>query len=204
MNTDRAAIFYYPWYSTPTSDGAWAHWYVERGGAPVLSTPFFPTRGLYSSSNASVVAAHMREIARVGVDTVVVSWWGPGSPEDQRLRPVADIARRFGLEVAIHLEPYIGRTPSLAADDIVRLKEAGFADFYVYDADRDSAADWAEVLAPVEDVRRFDGLHAVVARLHQPVAPPQHGAQGGQIVGVVLHHQQPLAARRGGPQAPAG
>ena len=31
----------------------------------------------------------MREIAALGVDTVVVSWWGPGSVEDTRLRPVA-------------------------------------------------------------------------------------------------------------------
>src|SRR3989337_2221257 len=57
----RVAIFYYPWYSTPVRDGRWAHWYVEHDGAPVLSTPYFPSRGLYSSSNAKIVAAQMRE-----------------------------------------------------------------------------------------------------------------------------------------------
>ena len=43
--TDRAAIFYYPWYSNPAKDGRWAHWYVEHEGAQVLSTPFDSAAG---------------------------------------------------------------------------------------------------------------------------------------------------------------
>ena len=152
----RVAIFYYPWYETPVRDGRWAHWYVEHDGAPVLSTPFFPSRGLYSSSNAKIVTAQMREIAAAGVETVVVSWWGFGSPEHDRLLLVLDAARRQDLDVAIHIEPYHGRTPARAAEDISRLqKEGGFTDFYVYDADRDPVAAWAETLAPLEGVRVF-------------------------------------------------
>ncbi len=152
----RVAIFYYPWYSTPARDGGWAHWYVDRDGAPVLSTAFFPSRGLYSSSNAKVVDAQMREIAAAGVDTVVVSWWGLGSPEDVRLPLVLQAATRRGLAVAIHLEPYRGRTPARAAEDIARLHaEGGITDFYVYDADRDPAAEWAAALEPLDGVRVF-------------------------------------------------
>lgn len=152
----RVAIFYYPWYSTPVRDGRWAHWYVEHDGAPELSTPYFPSRGLYSSSNAKIVTGQMREIAAAGVETVVVSWWGFGSPENDRLPLVLDAARRQGLAIAIHVEPYYGRTPARAAEDISRLqKEGGLTDFYVYDADRDPAAAWAEALAPLERVRIF-------------------------------------------------
>jgi glycosyl hydrolase family 99 len=152
----QVAIFYYPWYSTPARDGGWAHWYVDRDGAPVLSTAYFPSRGLYSSSNAKVVDAQMREIAVAGVDTVVVSWWGLGSPEDSRLSLVTQAAGRRGLAVAIHLEPYRGRTPARAAEDIARLHgEEGITDFYVYDADRDAAADWAVALEPLDGVRLF-------------------------------------------------
>ena len=152
----RIAIFYYPWYSTPGRDGRWEHWYVERDGSALLSTPYFPTRGLYSSSNTKVLAGHMREIAGSGVDTVVVSWWGFGSPEHDRLVDVASAAARFGLSVAIHLEPYRARTPVRAAEDIARLQqEGGYTDFYLYDADRDPAADWAEALGPLEGVRVF-------------------------------------------------
>ena len=150
------AIFYYPWFSTPTHDGRWAHWYVDRDGAPVLSTAYFPSRGLYSSSNAKIVAAQMREIALAGVDTVVVSWWGFGSPEDDRLAVVTQAAVRQGLAVAIHVEPYRSRTPATAAADISRLhEEEGVVDFYVYDADRDPAVDWAEALDRLEGVRVF-------------------------------------------------
>jgi hypothetical protein len=151
----EVAIFYYPWYSTQARDGEWKHWYVERDGAQLLSTPYFPSRGLYSSSNPKLVGAQMREIVEAGIDTVVVSWWGAGSPEDDRLPLVAEAARQHGLEVAVHLEPYSARTPALAAKDIVRLQATGVTDFYVFDADRDPAADWSEALARVEDARVF-------------------------------------------------
>jgi len=157
----QVAIFYYPWYSTPTRDGRWEHWYVERDGAPILSTRYFPSRGLYSSSNVRIVGAQMREIAAAGVRTVVVSWWGTGSSEDGRLPLVADAARRHGLGVAIHLEPYPGRTPWRAAEDISHLRETGVTDFYVYDADRDPAAAWSEALARVEDARVFGHMTLV-------------------------------------------
>ena len=153
--TGGSAIFYYPWYSTPVRDGGWAHWYVERDGAPVLSTPYYPTRGLYSSSNAKIVAAHMREMRAAGVSTVVVSWWGAESPEAERLPLVAETAKLHGLDVAIHHEPYGGRTPESTVEDILALHETGVTDFYVYDSDRDSAEDWAEALAELEGVRVF-------------------------------------------------
>lgn len=154
--TDRAAIFYYPWYSTPAKDGRWAHWYVERDGAQVLSTPYLPTRGLYSSANAKVVLAQMREIAATGIGTLVVSWWGFDSPEHERLVLVEQAATRYGLEVAIHVEPYRGRTPARAAEDIDKLRrEGGFTDFYLYDVGRDPASEWAEALASLSDVRVF-------------------------------------------------
>ena len=151
----RVAIFYYPWYSTPSRDGTWAHWYVERDGQSQLAVRHYPSRGLYSSSNAKVLAAQMREIAAAGVDTVVVSWWGEGSPEAARLPLVATAARRVGLSVAVHHEPYQGRTPASTAADIVRLRDAGYRDFYVYDADRDPPGAWAEALAGVDGVRVF-------------------------------------------------
>jgi glycoprotein endo-alpha-1,2-mannosidase len=151
----EAAIFYYPWYSTPVRDGRWAHWYVERDGTALLATQYYPARGLYSSSNARIVAAQMREIRAAGVGTVVVSWWGQASPEAERLPLVTAAARRHGLEVAIHLEPYGGRTPATTAEDIESLRAVGFQDFYVYDADRDLASAWSEALAGIHEVRVF-------------------------------------------------
>src|SRR5262249_44571362 len=120
----QVAIFYYPWYSTPRRDGSWAHWYVPHDGSEMLSTRFFPARGLYSSSDPKVVDAQMREIRRAGIDTVVVSWWGFGSPEAARLPLVLAAAERNGLLVAVHIEPYPGRTPSSTASDIEQLAQS--------------------------------------------------------------------------------
>ena len=160
----RVAIFYYPWYSTPVRDGDWAHWYVEYDGTPILSTPYFPSRGLYSSSNAKVVSGHMREIVSAGAGTVILSWWGFDSPEHERLALVVEAARAHSLDVAIHIEPYDGRTPAGAADDIARLHEEGFDDFYLYDADRDPATLWAEALEPLDDEIRVFGHTTLVGR----------------------------------------
>jgi glycoprotein endo-alpha-1,2-mannosidase len=143
-------------------DGRWAHWYVEHDGTPTLSTPYFPSRGLYSSSSAKIVLAQMREIASSGVGTVVVSWWGFDSPEHDRLLLVEQAAAHYGLEVAIHVEPYRGRTPERAAEDIARLhRENGVTDFYVYDADSDPAAAWNDALGQLSGVRIFGHMTLV-------------------------------------------
>ena len=98
----------------------------------------------------------MREIAEAGVGTLVFSWWGFDSPENDRLPTVEQAAEKQGLDIAIHVEPYRGRTPAQAAEDIARLhEEHGVTDFYVYDADRDPASDWAEALEPLDGVRVF-------------------------------------------------
>ncbi len=160
----EVAIFYYPWYSTPPKDGGWAHWYLGRGDGAVLATTYYPVRGLYSSSNARIVDAHMREIAVAGVNTVIVSWWGRTSPEAGRLALVAKTARQHGLAVAIHLEPYVGRTPASAVADIGRLREAGYSDFYVYDADREAASGWSEELGRLDPKLRIFGHTTLVGR----------------------------------------
>lgn len=159
----EVAIFYYPWYSNPARDGRWTHWYVEREEGMVLSTPYYPRRGLYSSTNPRIVAAHMAEIRGAGVDTVVVSWWGSGSIEASRLPLVAAAARRSRLRVAVHLEPYEGRTPARTALDIAGLQAQGYRDFYVYDAERDPASDWAAALGGLTGVRVF-GHTSLVGR----------------------------------------
>jgi glycoprotein endo-alpha-1,2-mannosidase len=153
----RVAIFFYPWYGTPALDGAFQHW-GERGSSPpaAIASAFYPARGLYSSGDAGVLAAQMREIAAAGVDEVVTSWWGWGSVEDLRLPAILRAARAAGLTVAIHLEPYAGRTPASTAADIERLRGHGITDFYLYAPDADGLPwDWGAMNAALEGVRVF-------------------------------------------------
>ena len=171
----RVAAFFYPWYGTPLVDGAYSHW-GQNGLSPPdhVAAAFYPARGLYSSGDPRVLATQMREMRRAGIDEVVTSWWGTGSSEDARLPAVLAAARAHGLALAIHLEPYGGRTPATILADVVRLREAGIRDFYVYHAQATPAADWAAIADAVPaDVRlfaqtgmagfaaagRFDGLY---------------------------------------------
>ena len=109
------AIFYYPWYGTEASDGAWQHW-QQHGNTPPSQhrVGWFPARGRTRRPIPRVVRAQMREIASVGVQTVIVSWWGPGSVEAARLPAVM----RGGTS---------GRASSRAARRAVRRADTGAA-----------------------------------------------------------------------------
>jgi hypothetical protein len=148
------AIFYYPWFGTVARDGAWQHW-AQGGARPPASvaSSFFPARGPYSSSDPAVVAAHMNEIAGAGIDTVIVSWWGRGSVEDARLPDVIAAANARGLRVAIHLEPYRGRTVASVEQDVAYLRTFGITDFYVWASTWLPDAEWKQLNERLHGVR---------------------------------------------------
>jgi glycoprotein endo-alpha-1,2-mannosidase len=147
------SIFYYPWYGTPAHDGGWVHW--TRPATTSFASNYFPARGLYSSSDARVVQAQMREIAAAGVQEVVSSWWGWGSPEDKRLPLVIRTARTAHLAVAVHLEPYPGRTVFTVQSDLEHLTALGIRRFYVYHPFDIADADWAAVRQRIPGVQLF-------------------------------------------------
>ena len=152
----QVAIFYYAWYGTPAADGAWLHW-GQGGSTPprLIASNFYPARGPYSSGQGSVVRAQMREIAATGIDTVIVSWWGPGSLEDARLRPVAAAAHAAGLHVALHVEPWAGRTPEGVVQALHGLSGLGIRDVYVYDSADYPDEEWKTALAGLTGFRVF-------------------------------------------------
>jgi hypothetical protein len=173
VSAPQAAIFYYAWYGTPRLDGAWLHWTQGTYEPPQgIGSTYYPSRGPYSSADYRVLRAHMREIATTGIDTVVISWWGPGSTEDKRLRPVAAAARKAGLGVALHVEPWNGRTPGAVVDALRGMRGLGIRDVYVYDSTVAGDEDWRAAL------RRLGGGMRVFA--HTSLAGKAHkgGFQG--------------------------
>jgi hypothetical protein len=148
------AAFYYPWYGSPDRDGQALHWRTQYAGSSIASG-FAPARGQYSSGDPAILAAHMEDLRDAGVDTVIVSWWGAGSVEDQRLPLVLGAARERGLEVALHVEPYGGRTPFSVGADLERLAPYGIRDVYVYDSTKHADAEWAAVNGSLEGIRLF-------------------------------------------------
>jgi hypothetical protein len=154
--SSRVAIFFYPWYGTPVRDGSYQHWNQHDTDPPAsIASNFYPARGIYSSSDPGVLNAQMADIAGAQIRVVIVSWWGEGSTEDARLPLVLAAARSFGLRVAIHIEPYAGRTPQTVAGDVARLRKLGIRDFYVYDSNVYRDTDWAAVNIGLSGVRLF-------------------------------------------------
>jgi len=138
------SVFYYPWYGTPVKDGSYRHWSQDGHNPPDdIAAAYYPADGVYSSSDPTVVARQMAEIRAAGVDQVVVSWWGRGSPEDARLPLVLAAARADELVVAVHIEPYQGRTVASVVSDVAYLERLGITTFFVYRPFDLPVADWA-------------------------------------------------------------
>jgi Glycosyl hydrolase family 99 len=169
------AIFYYPWYATPATDGRWQHWDQNGHRPPAdLYSRFFPAVGPYSSSDPAVVDLQMTEIAAAGINEVVVSWWGRGSVEDRRLPLVASDARRHGLVVAIHLEPYPDRSPANVVADLAYIATLGVRDFdgiYTYDFITYRGASFGRICAEA---------HAVHLLCAPSVGPGYDGLRAGE------------------------
>jgi glycoprotein endo-alpha-1,2-mannosidase len=129
------SAFYYPWFATTVEDGSYAHW-AQDGHAPPndIASVYYPALGVYSSDDPTVLDEQMAEIQRAGIDQVAVSWWGRGSPEDQRLPGVIAAASARGIGVAVHIEPYTGRTVASTVSDIAYLETLGIRTFYIYQA----------------------------------------------------------------------
>jgi glycoprotein endo-alpha-1,2-mannosidase len=157
------AIFYYPWYGTPSYDGAWQHW-NQNGHLPPrdVYSSYFPAGGPYSSDDPRTIPRQMAEIASAGVNEVIVSWWGRGSLEDVRLPAVLAAAHASHLQVAIHIEPYTDRSPATVAQDLTYLASLGIRDVYVYHPADFAATDWAPVTAAKPpSIRLFAGTQLV-------------------------------------------
>jgi glycoprotein endo-alpha-1,2-mannosidase len=131
----QTSIFYYPWYGTPKQDDAYHHW-TQNGHLPPadVAASYYPAGGPYSSADPSVVRRQMRDIAAAGIREVVASWWGWGSPEDQRLPLLLRAADRANLLVAVQIEPYEKwqRTADVLQADLLHLHDLGIRRAYVF------------------------------------------------------------------------
>ena len=117
---DRVAVFYYPWYGNPATDGQWVHWEEGQSFHPPLdiSSDYYPVEGAYSSRDQNVVAQHFQWLNDAGVGVIISSWWGQGSREDKAIPVLLQVAEQYGIKVAFHIEPYYGRTANRLVEDI--------------------------------------------------------------------------------------
>jgi len=122
--SSQIAAFYHTWYLNPKYDNRWDHWNQSDFQPPLdIGSDFYPLLGAYSSNNPDVVAQHFAWMRQAGIGVVIADWWGRGSPTDQALPLVLDMADRYGLKVGFVLEQYDGRSADSLVSDIRYLKE---------------------------------------------------------------------------------
>jgi glycoprotein endo-alpha-1,2-mannosidase len=75
--------YYYPWYGV--HDRPLSHDWRNLMRVK-LDPPQKPLVGLYRSDNPEVIAEHLAQSRRAGLDFWAVSWWGPDSGTDRTIR----------------------------------------------------------------------------------------------------------------------
>ena len=184
--------FYYAWYGNTETDGRYMHWnhrylphwketitrkYPQGRHAPPddIGASFYPLLGCYSSKDSAVVETHMSQLRTAGVGVLVVSWYPPGLSDDEGPPPdpvipvLLDSALAHGIKLALHIEPYKGRTPLSVRNDLryihshytqhpafYNVNRAGPTDaklrplplVYIYDSYLNEAHDWATIFKP--------------------------------------------------------
>ena len=181
-----AHVFYYMWWGNPEHDDQWVHWnhrflshwdpntakqYPQGTHEPPddLGSSFYPELGPYSSKDPEVIDTHMQQIRDADIGVVVVSWYPQGlgdengKPVDPLIPVLLDKAHEYSLKVALHIEPYAGRSARTVLKDIEYLhrhyashpayfkisvsgKDA-LPVVYIYDSYKTPASDWAEIFS---------------------------------------------------------
>ncbi|KAJ3612864.1 hypothetical protein NHX12_019121 [Muraenolepis orangiensis] len=181
--------FYYIWYGNPNFDGKYIHWdhpqmphwdskvaqaYPQGRHAPPddIGANFYPALGAYSSRDPSVVEAHMQQLRTAAIGVVAVSWYPPslkdvnGEPVDNIVPMLMDIANKYSVKVAFHIEPYKDRDETSMLKNIKYIIDtygghpAFFRHrtasgkvlplFYVYDSYLLNSEQWAKLLKHTE------------------------------------------------------
>ncbi|WP_247730226.1 OmpL47-type beta-barrel domain-containing protein [Halovivax limisalsi] len=88
-----AATFFYPWYGDEAHWSDQGHsppdtWYANY--TPDLVPGFDPGVELYNSSNRSVKRWQFEKMRRANIEVAISSWWGQGSPTDERFDTIID------------------------------------------------------------------------------------------------------------------
>ena len=159
----KVHIFYYPWYRNPQTDECWKHWDQNNHNPPDdIASNFYPVLGAYSNNDPETIDKHMQWIKNSNVGVIIISWWGQKSWEEDPVPLILEKAKKYGLKVGWHIEPYLGRTAASVKKDIEYIintygsSPAFYRDvnhgnkpiFYIYDSYRISENDWATVLSP--------------------------------------------------------
>ncbi|XP_053290071.1 glycoprotein endo-alpha-1,2-mannosidase [Pleuronectes platessa] len=124
--------FYYTWFGNPKFDGKYIHWdhpqlphwdskvahgYPQGRHSPPgdIGSNFYPSLGAYSSKDPSIIEDHMQQLRTAAIGVIAVSWYPPdmkddnGEPTDDFVPLLLEVAHKYHIKVAFHIEPYKDR-----------------------------------------------------------------------------------------------
>ena len=97
----KVGLFYYVWY---TGELGKDHWNGSSGWT-VVDTPLL---GFYNSSDPKVIKQHLDWFKELGIDFLIISWWGPHSFEDNATKTIFSIVKQYDypIQITIMVEAY--------------------------------------------------------------------------------------------------
>ena len=98
----EVGIYYYGWYEEGHGS---KNWREEEGSENAVDRPFL---GYYDSTDPELCRRHVNWLRQLGVDFVIVSWWGPDTYTDESISVLFDTVRQYGgnLKLAVMVEPF--------------------------------------------------------------------------------------------------
>lgn len=104
--------FYYPWFPE-----TW-------GSTSTHNTHYNPSLGFYNSGDANVISTHIQEMQYAGITTGISSWWGQGTPTDNRTLSLLRGADNTNFRWTLYYEPegYSNPTVSQLTSDLSYIK----------------------------------------------------------------------------------
>ena len=123
----QTAIFYYPWYSTPARDGQLGALVRRRtdGQHGALDAVLSDPRPVLVVEREDRRCARCARSPRRASAPSSSRGGASARPRTSGCHSSRSAAARHGLTVAVHVEPYRGRTPASTAEDIVRAAREG-------------------------------------------------------------------------------
>jgi glycoprotein endo-alpha-1,2-mannosidase len=117
----KVHTFYYSWYGSPEYDGKYSNWnhpiiphhknptWNNAGAFPGgddIGANYYPALGCYSSNDPNLISEHFKLIQKAGIGVCVISWWGKNSFGDKSIKKYLNIAQKYGIKIAFHIEPF--------------------------------------------------------------------------------------------------
>lgn len=97
----KVGLFYYVWY---TGELGKDHW----NGSSAWTVVDTPLLGFYNSSDPKVIKQHLEWFKELGIDFLIISWWGPNSFEDDATKAIFSMVKQYDypIQIAIMVEAY--------------------------------------------------------------------------------------------------